>query len=140
MRRTRRITLLLLLATVLLDGCIQSRCYRDRDCPGGQVCNTSTGACVVPDCLLDDDCPEGRICQSHACVPGCAGDDDCGTAKRCVAGHCVLETSSGSGCICVGAPKLCAPDIHPDSPTFQDEICLGSTSQTAKLLFFGNTG
>ena len=140
MSGSRQIALILLFTALVVDGCIQSRCYRNRDCPSGQVCNDSTGACVVPDCVGDGDCSEGKICQSNACVPGCGGDDDCGTAKVCVAGHCVLDTSSGSGCTCVAAPDFCAPDIHPGSTTFQSEICMGDTSQTAKLLFFGNTG
>lgn len=135
-----RIPLLVLLMVFVAVGCIRSKCYKNRDCPDGQVCNASTGACVVPDCLGDGDCDEGQICQSNVCVPGCTGDDDCGVAKVCVAGHCVLETSSGSGCVCVAAPELCAPDIHPGSTTFQSELCMGDTSQTAKLLFFGNTG
>ncbi len=140
MRTSQRIALALLLTILVTDGCIRSRCYRNRDCPGGQVCNASTGACVIPDCLGDGDCQESQICQSNVCVPGCDGDDDCGTAKVCVAGHCVLDTSSGSGCICIGAPAFCAPDIHPGSTTFQSEVCMGDSSQTAKLLFFGNTG
>ncbi len=139
MRRSQ-LFIILLLTTVVATGCIRSKCYKNRDCPDGQVCNTSTGACVVPDCIGDGDCLEGQICQSNVCVPGCTGDDDCGIAKVCVAGHCVLETSSGSGCECVSAPHLCAPDIHPGSTTFQTELCMGDTSQTAKLLFFGNTG
>ncbi|MFH1529611.1 MAG: hypothetical protein ABIK09_02630 [Pseudomonadota bacterium] len=140
MKTSQRITLALLFTVLCSDGCIRSRCYRDRDCPGGQVCNSATGVCVVPDCIGDDACLAGQICQANVCVPGCLGDEDCGTAKVCVAGHCVLETSSGSGCICIAAPLFCAQDIHPGSTTFQSEICMGDTSQTAKLLFFGNTG
>ena len=140
MERSQRIAILLVLTIFGTAGCIESRCYRDRDCPDGKVCNTGNGACVTPDCLADGDCPAGEICQSHACVPGCMGDEDCGIAKICVAGHCVLETSSGSGCVCVSAPAVCAKDIHPGSTTFQSEICMGDTAQTAKLLFFGNTG
>lgn len=140
MPRTRSLTLLLLLTLLVADGCIRSRCYKDRDCPDGKLCNVDTGACVVPDCLDDSDCPGGAVCKAHVCVEGCVGDDDCGTAKVCVAGHCVLETSSGSGCICVAAPEFCAPDLHPGSQTFQSEVCLGDTAPTAKLLFFGNAG
>ncbi|MBM4373297.1 MAG: hypothetical protein FJ098_16695 [Deltaproteobacteria bacterium] len=137
-----RTPVLLFLGTAIAAsaGCIPSRCYQDRDCPDGRLCNVSTGACVVPDCTADEDCGAGLICKAHVCVDGCATDADCGQAKLCVAGHCVLETSSGSGCSCVPAPAFCAPDLHPASPTFGTDVCLGDASPTAKLLFFGNVG
>ena len=139
MRPLQLLTLVVLVTLLGAVACIRSRCYRDRDCPDGRVC-TAKGACVVPECIGDGDCDAGRICREHVCVPGCTGDGDCGAAKVCVAGHCVLDTSSGSGCVCVAAPHFCAPDIHPGSATYQSERCMGDGSQTAKLLFFGNVG
>ncbi len=81
---------------MLMDGtCVQ--CYRDRQCPQGQVCDRNTFICHTPcpqgqmacpddnkchECCSNQDCPGHQKCTDHKCtgdICGCSTDRDCNT-------------------------------------------------------------
>lgn len=44
-------------------------CTGDRQCAGGEICNTATGECFEPECTQDSDCSGGFTCQTGVCAP-----------------------------------------------------------------------
>jgi Cys-rich repeat protein len=116
-------------------GCITSRCLRDADCTGGQVCQTGTGACVDPECSVDTDCGAGRVCEQRFCVAGCASQADCADTEQCVDRRCL---PIGAECDCPLAHQFCGTDINPNSPTSGTEICVDDSFPDGVGLFFGS--
>jgi hypothetical protein len=90
------------------------------DCPGGQVCDVSTGACQQPQgvcgsCADDAGCVDGLTCGAHegrdSCFAACeAGNCDAGYA--CVDGLCKPEAGPCDACggLCGDATPFCNED------------------------------
>jgi hypothetical protein len=117
------------------SGCITSRCLRDADCVGGQVCREDTGACVDPECSVDSDCGRGRVCEQRFCVAGCASQADCADDEQCVDRRCL---PIGAECDCPLAHEFCGTDINPNSPSAGTEVCVGDDFPDGVGLFFGS--
>ena len=130
-----RLSVLLVAAGLLLGGCVDSRCYRNADCPAGRYCEESTGSCEVPQCTLDSQCPAGSTCQGYQCLTGCRTDLDCQESERCVSGQCMAWDPE---CNCTKAPAACGEDRNPKSATFQNDVCLADFAGKAVVLVFGS--
>ncbi len=116
-------------------GCIEPKCFGDRDCAGGKVCEPFTGACVAPQCVATSECAQGRICEQHACVVGCLRTDDCSDGMLCLDSRCRgLEQQ----CQCPLAPAFCADDLNPVSPTVGQPVCVPGPEPGGTMLFFGS--
>lgn len=82
---------------VVSDGCGGTV---DCSCPGGQICNVSTGTCDIPQCV-----PTTCSAQSAECgyiADGCGNALDCGPCP--------------SGQICDGLTNMCEPECTPADP------------------------
>jgi Cys-rich repeat protein len=105
----------------------EPECRVDADCPGGSVCELSTGCeapsqCVVG-CHDDSQCQSGESCNQVQCFtcpcPGiceaptgsCSSDSDCPTGTVC-------ELSTG----CT-EPSQCVTGCRDDSGCGPGEVC-----------------
>lgn len=122
-----------------VSGCIDSRCYSDLDCPGSKLCDLSGRTCYTPECAETDpeSCGSGRYCERGLCREGCTTTAECGEDRKCVENRCQLLPSD---CECISPPTFCSRDLHPDSPTFNQQVCMAEPAGDARLLFFGNVG
>jgi hypothetical protein len=97
----------------------EPECDGDADCPGGEVCELSTGcqspAQCVPGCRDDSQCGPGELCNQVQCFTcPCPGicepvDENCETDADCPFGE-VCEL--GAGC---QQPLQCTPGCRDDS-------------------------
>lgn len=100
-----------------MGGACRRYCYRDEDCPDGQLCvllvepegsAERPSVCDTPCDLLAQDCPGGRGCYPSSIAPGCF---EAGTSP--VGGSCTFsdECVPGAACTFEGAcVPLCAID------------------------------
>jgi hypothetical protein len=132
----------LLLLGVTLSGCpiydsTDSGCYRDIDCPYGDLCDSVTGACYSPrsnasiSCSAPTDCAKNETCsQSGSCIAsdchfasvGCVRGYDCvtyqgrwtclnagqGTGAGGAAAGGAAESDAGAPSTGAGAPNISA--------------------------------
>jgi hypothetical protein len=107
-------------------------CTTDAEC-GAQRCDTASGACVDATCTLDGDCPGGGVCNrtTGVCHPAppiavggaCTRNADC-LGGRCstldgVTAFCSAVCSLGSdiGCEIYGSDAFCLLRADPSQPT-----------------------
>ena len=126
---------MLLVLALLPTSCIESKCYRNADCPEGEVCLKESGRCVTGECSVTGDCPPGSYCKGSRCVQGCLVDDECAAGEKCIEAVCVLYSRE---CNCPLAPPLCVPDINPNSPTFGQTLCAADYEVGGLVLFVGS--
>ena len=126
---------LLVFGALLFTGCVESKCLRNEDCSGDQICIVETGACVAPDCTSHDDCGTGLICEDAFCVAGCLTTSDCDLGQSCYNNRCA-ETQSECGCPV--ASTFCGTDINPRSETSGQEVCVFDSYPSGVALFFGS--
>jgi hypothetical protein len=119
----------------LSQGCIESRCYQNADCPLGRICLKETGRCVEPECDAAHPCPPGHLCQSYFCQQGCLEDSECGEGQKCVQAQCIPYSEE---CDCQAAPEFCRIDQNPGSPSMGQEFCLEGMGEGGIALFFGS--
>jgi hypothetical protein len=133
--------LALLLLGVTLSGCpvydsANSGCYRDVDCPYGDLCNSVTGSCYSAptntsitcseptDCAKNETCSRSGICMvgdCHFASVGCVSGRDCviddhdrwrclktgeGTGTGGAAAGSAGESDAGSPASSAGAPNI----------------------------------
>lgn len=126
-------------------GCLAC-CASDADCAGGICTRSRCEFYVGPGCFRDSECPQGQICggaqiaecgtarawddQPGVCVPAnldcCATNDDCQANEVCLAGVCKPPapadrcwTNSDCGLIGCGQPTVCPCGSSckvPDAP------------------------
>jgi hypothetical protein len=123
------------LTVALIPACIDSKCFVDRDCAGGNVCQPLTGSCVAPQCQSNQQCPAGRVCEQHRCVVGCVDDNACAKGLKCVNSRCRVWQEQ---CQCPLAPIFCPTDINPMSATFGAQVCAAGGSGGGMMLLFGS--
>lgn len=125
----------ILLTLFGVTGCVNSKCFQNADCPEGRIC-LDDGTCTVPECQSNSECSEENVCSSNQCVPGCRTDENCETGMLCFNNQCVEQ----SECDCPKAPEFCHPDLNPNSPTFNQTVCLNDSFEQGAALFFGSLG
>ncbi len=129
------VALLVVSASSLLSGCIESRCYGDADCPSGKVCLEETGKCLAPECTAAAPCPAGYLCLNSFCDKGCLTDEECGEGFKCVGAFCTPYRES---CDCTGAPPFCTEDLNPNSTSAGQQVCSDAPGEGGVALFFGS--
>ena len=149
--------LLAMACAFLAVGCLESKCYKDADCPSGTFCDptgkcvdkcrqdgdcpgdkrcvTSTGRCVLPECEADGECAVEQRCIDFVCEPWCDTDEDCLAGKKCYSNKCVPLSAD---CNCPLAPEVCAEDINQQSSSEGFSVCIPDTFEGGVLLFFGS--
>jgi len=134
---TPTIPFLVLLFAVAISppACIDSKCYRNGDCPGDEVCLKESGRCVDSECGTTADCPTGSYCKNNLCVAGCLSDEQCGTGTRCIEALCIPYSRE---CDCPAAPPFCADDLNPNSATSGKTLCSSDYEKGGLALFFGS--
>lgn len=134
-RRLACVAVALALVGLTAPGCIDSRCGSRAECPQGKMCNVPTGACIDPECASHSDCDPGNVCQDGFCEPGCLSDDECASNERCVDFRCVEITEACEG---PAIDPYCLTDLHPDSPTSGETLCVPHDFEQGTVLFFGS--
>ncbi len=130
-RRRKRAPLLGTLSAALALGswftACEPECESDSDCPGGTVCELSTG-CQSPSqcvsgCREDSQCGPGEFCNQVQCITcPCPGicephDESCETDADCPSGE-VCELSTGCQ-----QPLQCTPGCREDSQCPAGLVC-----------------
>ena len=118
----RLIPVLLMATLTLAGGCIvdasYGKCAADGDCPGGEICELSTGQCYMQ-CKTDSDC-------FMAGVP---------TGKTCKDNRCVFSMSDR-----VPAPNFCLKVVNPRSAYYGKDLCLNQLKGKVVMMYFGLLG
>ena len=95
-----------------LGRCVADNC-RGLGCPGGEICDTVTGACMADPCATAM-CASGEACRDGMCIGSCAMVE-CASGTRCVAGDCQPDLCSGVSCasgeVCDPADGSCAANM-----------------------------
>lgn len=71
----RAIWIIISLTIVTFAGCVDSRCYENRDCRSPKICGPS-GACVY-ECSSSKECGSGFKCVNHRCKAKSTGPISC---------------------------------------------------------------
>lgn len=112
----------LILSLLLAGGCIvdssYGQCAADGECPGGEICELTTGQCYLQ-CSGDADCfvngqPAGKTCQSN---------------------RCVFSLSDR-----VPAPNFCLKVVNPKSTHYNKSLCLEQLKGKVVMMYFGLLG
>lgn len=111
-----RISLLLLLGTLLFVGCGPKypRCENDENCHAGEYC--VDGQCQ--ECRVDSHCAPGQRCADGRCeeIPDyCTSDGDCGENERCERNRCqAFEVTSTPEPVTSEAPPCTVEPVYFD--------------------------
>ena len=101
-----------------IDGFCTDFCNFDSDCPGLDLCDTSSGFCFtpLPGCSSDIDCDMGDFCAGDGlCYPyadwayECVMDGDCPGEGVCDGGVCSLKYACTSDLDCFDIADYCNP-------------------------------
>ncbi|MDQ3178655.1 MAG: MopE-related protein, partial [Actinomycetota bacterium] len=91
--------------------CVEDSCI-ELGCPGGEVCDPSSGDCVADPCATIT-CDPAEVCRAGVCEPSCA-TVMCAGDERCERGVCVedrcADVTCASGEVCDPADGSCVDD------------------------------
>jgi hypothetical protein len=93
MRSGTRTTWLL---AFLVTGCADQPCQEDSDCPGSQICDTTTGECEH-ECTADEDCSPWTRCIDGTCQEHCVPEElSCPSGMTSVCGGFCMDVWEAS--------------------------------------------
>ena len=104
--------------------CVEDSC-RGLGCPGGEICNASTGLCEADPCegVM---CADGEACREGVCERSCA-DVECDDGEICTGGVCApdpcVDVSCGADEVCDPSTGMCAPDLCVDVSCPMGTLC-----------------
>ena len=104
--------------------CVEDSC-RGLGCPGGEICNASTGLCEADPCegVM---CADGEACREGVCERSCA-DVECEDGEICTGGVCApdpcVDVSCGADEVCDPSTGMCAPDLCVDVSCPMGTLC-----------------
>ncbi len=125
-----------------------TKCTSDSDCPGGQTCNTTTGACsgttgtkkdIGEVCSQTDQCKTGLACitaggKSH-CFENCANGGKCRAGTTCIQATatisiCAKQAKTGEACSFAGKDTQALCSLSQTAP----EYCSPRTNKCVKYI------